>query len=761
MIAYDDEDLDEHVDLRGGSDDEVPDTRKHAKLIDAIASLDGKNSHRLSQRTVPTAQVSEFGFTGSSNKKAKVRLYELVGSLKDTTSHGELKKHLRTIDKRSKVVSVPLPKHERGKIERSVAYEKTSEELKKWDPVVNENRSAEQIVFPLNQPSLKLHTASKFAGIKPRTPLEMEVAALLQGSQNVPTRNKELTKAEEKALQAMSIEEARERRSELQKHRALLSYKESKARWQKKIKSKKYHKVLRKEKLKHEKKALDELEKNDPEGYQEKLDDINKQRIQERMNLKHRGGSKYAKKQMIYAKYDDKARQSVQDMLQKSRELTNKIITDAGDSDSDGGVSMDSEDESAMLESEMTEEGNHSQKNPWMSVESKKPKSTGFEKPIAIVNTDTKQDLMEVPARRKEPESQSNEDSDFDEIENIFESPKVITKEESNKLQSNIKAKQENKKQPKKKKKQKSKQNKAGAEKPKLQQVSVSKEEEVDEEEGEEELITETLTRKQTLEDIEDGLLDEEEDEKDQKRRRNTERGITESSKQQKDKSSEVQVDPKKLFTLESKLVNINNPDVVTGSDDEDDELDADEQQRLTIAQAFENDDVIDEFTREKKGIVDRDNPKTIDLTLPGWGEWGGTGVQMSKRKKKKFIIKAAPAIPRKDSQLGNVIISELKDDSVRKHQVSKLPFPYANVQQFEQSVQAPVGNTWNPETTFKDLIKPKVITKLGSVIEPIDKAEVFKNQKTNKAKRKAGMAFKDSGDKNSDTKKRPNKSKK
>ena len=41
-----------------------------------------------------------------------------------------------------------------------------------------------------------------------------------------------------------------------------------------------YHRVLKKEKLKHEKKALEELEKNDPEGYQEKLEEVERQRIE-------------------------------------------------------------------------------------------------------------------------------------------------------------------------------------------------------------------------------------------------------------------------------------------------------------------------------------------------------------------------------------------------------------------------------------------------------------------------------------------------
>ena len=103
--------------------------------------------------------------------------------------------------------------------------------------------------------------------VQPRTPLEEEVAAVLRGSAHVLERsNKELTEEEEKALLAMDLEEvgvhphvkqcnwwfhflpcyisivfqAKERRHELQKLRALQSYYEMKCRRMKKIKSKKY-----------------------------------------------------------------------------------------------------------------------------------------------------------------------------------------------------------------------------------------------------------------------------------------------------------------------------------------------------------------------------------------------------------------------------------------------------------------------------------------------------------------------------------------
>lgn len=66
------------------------------------------------------------------------------------------------------------------------------------------------------------------------------------------------------------------------------------------------------------------------------------------------------------------------------------------------------------------------------------------------------------------------------------------------------------------------------------------------------------------------------------------------------------------------------------------DEVDAEEQQRMTIAQAFADDDVIEEFQQEKADVVEKDKPQDIDLTLPGWGSWGGEGIKVSKRKRKR-----------------------------------------------------------------------------------------------------------------------------
>ena len=56
-----------------------------------------------------------------------------------------------------------------------------------------------------------------------------------------------------------------------------------------------------------------------------------------------------------------------------------------------------------------------------------------------------------------------------------------------------------------------------------------------------------------------------------------------------------------------------------------------------------------------------------------------------------------APTIDRKDKVLPGVIISEKKDEAIRKHQASALPFPYKSVSDMEAVLAQPIGREWLP----------------------------------------------------------------
>ena len=64
------------------------------------------------------------------------------------------------------------------------------------------------------------------------------------------------------------------------------------------------------------------------------------------------------------------------------------------------------------------------------------------------------------------------------------------------------------------------------------------------------------------------------------------------------------------------------------------------------------------------------------------------------------------------------VLLSVVSLDSLM--QVSSLPWPYTSREHFEKSHCTPIGRHWNSELTFHQLVRPKVTTKMGTIIEPI-----------------------------------------
>ena len=143
------------------------------------------------------------------------------------------------------------------------------------------------------------------------------------------------------------------------------------------------------------------------------------------------------------------------------------------------------------------------------------------------------------------------------------------------------------------------------------------------------------------------------------------------------------------------------------------------------LKEAFSGDDVIRDFLKEKREAVEASKPKDLDLTLPGWGKWGGMGLKPSAKKRCRFLIKAPEGPLRKDKNLPNVIINEKRNSHAAAHQGQVLPHPFTHHQQFERTIQTPIGSTWNTQRAFQKLTMPKVVTKPGHIIKPINAEDV------------------------------------
>ena len=164
-------------------------------------------------------------------------------------------------------------------------------------------------------------------------------------------------------------------------------------------------------------------------------------------------------------------------------------------------------------------------------------------------------------------------------------------------------------------------------------------------------------------------------------------------------------------------------------ADDDNNEIDDEEsRRRLTIEEAFADDDVVAEFAAAKSSVVDRQTPKAVCTALPGWGEWvGGQLSGISAKRKRKFTEKPQKTI-RKDKDKPRVIINEKqRGNKLARHLVSDIPTrDFDSVAEFEKSIRAPVGRMWNAEAAYQKLIVPGVTTKMGTVIDPINKEKTF-----------------------------------
>jgi U3 small nucleolar RNA-associated protein 14 len=135
-------------------------------------------------------------------------------------------------------------------------------------------------------------------------------------------KEKNLQQYEELQMSKLSVEEVEKRVKELRKMRELAFHEEIKARRIAKIKSKTYRKIRKKEKNKLSLKQLAEL---DPKLAREEQLRLETARAQERMTLKHKNTSKWAKQALKHGHHSIESRQAIAEQLRRHEELNRKI----------------------------------------------------------------------------------------------------------------------------------------------------------------------------------------------------------------------------------------------------------------------------------------------------------------------------------------------------------------------------------------------------------------------------------------------------
>ncbi|XP_059052628.1 U3 small nucleolar RNA-associated protein 14 homolog A [Achroia grisella] len=753
---------------------------EHERLINAVSKLDKTQHITEPTRNESTKSNTEFNLIKRSNK---LNLNDVAKVLENTAHSVQIRKKLKNSHNLSSVLSKPLEKPQAERIKRATGYEHAKEKVGRWNAVVARSRTLDYVAFPLRSGTSKLQPTNEFISkFELKSELEREL-------EKIDPPIEEEVEDEEEKIYPMSYLEMVEQRQHIAKLRAQQSYKAAKAKRQGKIKSKKYHRILKKEKLKQQLKEFEELQKVDPEEALKKLEALEKARALERHTLRHKNTGKWAKNQMIRAKYDKEVRQQISEQLAVSRSLTKKVEdTESTDDEADGNEVLP---DVSLAQDPM---------NPWMVKRS--DKSTidatfdfGYKKYLkdrmykrkSDSDTDSiddetneggsKYDILNDSLKKinDQIDQESNNKTSNENVINKFDHTQKKRVVQKTKTVTDIKSTE--KKTPNKSRRKSVKTNKLVATSNwVVESLEDIGEEIYDTEEDitsafdslENNVVNKVEMKLNKLRNTIELLQNKEKkklfykkpqnqkkikdnteylDFKQQNKKAIIDESLIETDKRnidevQKDISSitkvmlspntaventNTNIDPSRFIEVKPKYLNS-----VLPKGDELDQLDDDEQvvPKVNIEEVFEEDDVVASFRQEKEDEIKKDQPEDIDLTLPGWGSWGGKGIKNSqKRKRNRFILKAAPKTPRRDENKGDIVIKEFSNPKLTLHKVTDIPFPFQSVKEYEASIRTPIGNTFIPEKAHKLLIRPAVITKAGTVIEPMDEEELLERK--------------------------------
>lgn len=342
--------------LDSEADDDVENSSKLTSLQAFVTNMEKKDQNMPNHfgpfiDAQESMNPSEFGLSS----KKKLTVADLIPSVVDPRLKRSLKllagnESTLTHNHRStpKKLEVPLPKRQQDRLDRAAAYEKSKETLNRWIDTVKHNRRAEHLSFPLKNPNAAVAQGSQRLLSKihsqPLTGLESAIQNILADSGILST---EKDSADEQAdafnelpTNKISLEEFQARRAELRRARELLFREETRSKRIKKIKSKSYRRIHRKERernTENEMKALAAAGVDNSESENERND---RRRAEERMGARHRE-SKWARgvKESGRAAWDVDARGGVTEMARRGDDLRRRI---AGKGVGSDGESLDS-----------------------------------------------------------------------------------------------------------------------------------------------------------------------------------------------------------------------------------------------------------------------------------------------------------------------------------------------------------------------------------------------------------------------------------
>ena len=742
------------------SEQEVDNERSVKQLHDLIKSLpedeDGKSK--------PVRSVSAIEMLTPSDHHMPVNKKLTLQDLLPTLSKSPLKRSLKLIahnsgpgKQQTGKLDAPLPKIQQGRLDRVAANQKAKETLDRWVDTVKLNRRADHISFPLEPHdknlSQQVPSIQHNSGHTPATDLEAAIEVILRESglkNNGKGPEKDLQLVEKFEVDKLPVEEALARKARLRKTRDLLFREEIRAKRIKKIKSKAYRRVHRRERKQNLSNSLDVLDYTSHDITLDEKDRLDRLRAEQRMNTKHRE-SKWAQDARITGRssWDKETQVAMSELGDRNEQLRRRIEGKPSynthndwmnDFSADESSSDESEDDTrknkvekdietvdlrgrdkllkALRHSEDMGDGNQTNStlvqltqraNKNIKAENDEQAHLIHQELVNGERSSSEADSEILPLGRRSFGSKEertvlpihkNKKHDFEEEEEEEKETNSYAFEEPDRTLTHLSVSNTGRK-PRSVSKSSSRKYGEQAEPKGLPNVSQRQAEESNPwltELPKESTYPSTHSRK-----VNDCGPD-------------TTQKATKKSKAVP--KARVASEPKTDKRLEEQDF------VDEGEDSDAGGGDLLAQNHDLIKEAFAGDGVFEEFKKEKRAVVTDEAEKSVDQSLPGWGSWVGEGIskKTARRNRGKYVekIKGVQADKRKDAKLSRVIINEKKVKKNASYMATSLPHPFETRGQYEKSLRLPVGRSWTTSETYLNAIKPRVLVKPNTIIQPL-----------------------------------------
>ena len=565
-----------------------------------------------------------------------------------------------------------LEKEEFKRIERETSYLNVGNEISKYQPRVKAIREADVVDFTQDNKKSVRHIGSRTVkeiaknininknkkNKQIKDDLNAEIEKILK--ENNCVCDEQILNKEKEELKNINPEELERRYKELRQIRSRLFQKEIENRRKAKIKSKLYHKIKKNKRIKEENDLLEQLGQIDPDAVENYLNKKRIDRVQERMQLKHSLNSKFQK---TIKKYHFDKDQQVKEAIKDNFHLRDKLLEKI----------EGKENENEISENEEIEQEEKNEENSEIGINEE-----GGKKVV----------VMNYEVQNKKNIKKINEDNNNK--MGVFSMPFMKNAQENLDIQNKI------------------------------------------------EKLKNKLNNEEILDDYD--KIEEKDGDNDSLNDHNknkNESNINEINKNENKKNMKpiiITKDTINKINENTKKINENNDNkkkIDIKFDNETLQQMIDEEnmnEDISMFNQFlvENDENKKEFleneNKEQLEEIKKNNPEF----MPGWGTWAGEDPNIQAKeflRKKRYNEKIRRLKEQANETNTNrfVVISNQVDNNFdTNYLVQDLPQEIKNSEQFQKYYNTLIGREVNSLNLYRKLIQPKIIKKLGQIINPM-----------------------------------------